>query len=121
MQTGIFKARMLIRLFLFFAILHLALNAQTKTVHLQAVDSKIEWALGSTLHTVHGSFKLKSGSIQFDPASGVATGEIVVDAKSGESGNLPRDSRMHKVVLESEKYPEIRFRPDRIEGSVKAE
>ena len=29
-----------------------------------------------------------------------------------------RDSRMHKNILESGKYPEITFRPDRVEGAV---
>jgi polyisoprenoid-binding protein YceI len=42
----------------------------------------------------------------------------VVNAASGESGNNARDSRMHKSVLESARYPEIMFAPDHIEGSV---
>jgi polyisoprenoid-binding protein YceI len=54
----------------------------------------------------------------FDPASGKLSGEIVVDAKSGESGSGMRDRKMHKEILESERYPEITFRPDRIEGAV---
>ncbi len=70
------------------------------------------------LHTVHGTFQLKHGALQFDPASGKISGEIVVDAKSGESGSGMRDRKMHKEILESERYPEIAFRPDRIEGAV---
>ena len=43
---------------------------------------------------------------------------MVVDATSGESGSGMRDRKMHKEILESERYPEIAFRPDRIEGPV---
>jgi polyisoprenoid-binding protein YceI len=67
---------------------------------------------------VHGTFHLKHAELQFDPSSGKLSGEIVVDAKSGESGSGMRDRKMHKEVLESEQYPEISFRPDRVEGHV---
>jgi polyisoprenoid-binding protein YceI len=80
--------------------------------------SKIQWTLGTTLHTVHGTFALKRGTLRLDPTSGKASGEIVADAKSGESGNDSRDKKMHKDVLESERYPEVIFRPDRFEGKI---
>lgn len=80
--------------------------------------SKVHWTLGSTLHTVHGTFAVKNGSITLDPATGKAGGEIVVDAVSGESGNDGRDKKMHKEIIESGKYKVIAFRPDRVEGKV---
>jgi polyisoprenoid-binding protein YceI len=86
-----------------------------------AVDpalSKVHWTLGSTLHTVHGTFAVKSGSINVDAVTGKAWGEIVVDASSGESGNDGRDKKMHKEIIESGKYPSISFRPDRVDGSL---
>jgi polyisoprenoid-binding protein YceI len=81
-------------------------------------QSKVHWKLGTTLHTVHGTFAFKNGTLHFDPATGKAGGEIVVDATSGDSGNDSRDKKMHKEVLESGHYPDVIFRPDRVEGKV---
>lgn len=90
-------------------------------LELDPAQSTVHWALGTTLHTVHGTFALKKGSVQLDPATGKASGEIVVYATSGDSGNDSRDKKMHKEVLESGRYPEIMFRPDRFEGKLAPE
>jgi polyisoprenoid-binding protein YceI len=84
-------------------------------------QSTVHWVLGSTLHTVHGTFALKRGRLELNPESGKASGEIVVDAASGESGNTSRDKRMHKEILESQRYTEVVFRPDRADGSIPAQ
>lgn len=81
-------------------------------------QSSVHWTLGSTFHTVHGTFTLKKGALQLDPATGKASGEIVVDSGSGNSGNESRDKKMHKEVLESGRYAEVAFRPDRVEGKI---
>ena len=81
-------------------------------------ETKVEFTLGDVLHTVHGTFALKRGTIRFDLATGQAAGEMVVDAASGASGSAARDRRMHKDILESARYPEIVFRPTRVEGRV---
>jgi polyisoprenoid-binding protein YceI len=83
-------------------------------------QSTVHWTLGSSLHTVHGTFALKRGSLQIDPATSKARGEIVADATSGKSGNDGRDRKMHKEVLESARFTEIIFRPDSITGNVPA-
>ena len=79
-------------------------------------QSTVHWTLGSSLHTVHGTFALKRGSLTIDPATGKAGGGIVADATSGKSGNDGRDRKMHKEVLESVRFAEIIFRPDSITG-----
>jgi len=83
-------------------------------------QTKVDFTLPSLLHTVHGEFRLKRGALNFDPQTGALSGELVVDATSGESGNGSRDKRMHNAILESAKYPEITFRPDRVDGKVVA-
>lgn len=84
-------------------------------------QSTVHWSVDSSLHTVHGTFKVKHGTVTVDPATGKAKGEIVVDATSGESGNDSRDRKMHKEVLESGQYAEVTFRPDRVEGAIAAQ
>ena len=58
------------------------------------------------------------GSIDFDPETRKAGGQITVDAVSGNSGNEARDKRMHTNVLESGKYPEATFGPTSIGGNL---
>ena len=70
------------------------------------------------VHTVHGTFHLKEGHVKVDEASGTVSGNLVADAASGESGNGSRDKRMQREVLESERFPEIRLTPMKVEGSV---
>jgi polyisoprenoid-binding protein YceI len=94
------------------------LHAQETVVTLDSAQTRIEFTLGATLHTVHGSFRLKSGEIRFDPGTGKASGKVVVDATSGESGNASRDKKMHREILESEKFAEIVFTPTQVKGAL---
>ncbi len=93
------------------------LAAQETAFQIDPGQSNVTFTLGDVLHTVHGTFKVKHGALQLEPA-GKVTGEIAVDAASGESGSGMRDRKMNKEVLESAKFPEIAFRPDRIDGQV---
>src|SRR6266446_5343002 len=87
-------------------------------LEIDPAQSKVHWTLGSSLHTVHGSFTFKKGTLQLDTSTGKASGEIVVDATSGISGNDSRDKKMHREVLESGRYAEVIFRPERVEGKI---
>jgi polyisoprenoid-binding protein YceI len=94
------------------------LAAQQVQVKLDPAKTHIDWILGDVLHTVQGNFRLKTGTILFDPRTGEASGKVVVDATSGNSGNSRRDSKMQKEVLESARYPEITFAPKHVSGFV---
>ena len=91
------------------------------SLDLDPAKTEVQFTLHDVLHTVHGTFKLKKGRISFDPDSGKASGEIVVDVTSGASGSDARDGRMHKEILESQRYPEATFTPDHVTGKLAAE
>jgi polyisoprenoid-binding protein YceI len=90
----------------------------TGTYEFAPAETALHFSLEASLHTVHGEFRLKHGTVHFDPASGAISGEIVADATSGKTGNDGRDRRMHGEILETALYPEIVFRPDRVEGKL---
>jgi polyisoprenoid-binding protein YceI len=100
----------------------LAAQAATSTQELflqfDAAQSGAEIALAADLHTVEGSFVFKRGAIHYQPATGAASGDVVFDATSGKTGNGRRDKKMHKDVIESDRYPEITFHLDRADGTL---
>jgi polyisoprenoid-binding protein YceI len=85
---------------------------------LDPAQTNLHFSVDSTLHMVHGTFAVKSGSLQFDLQTGKASGAIVVNTVSGETGNGSRDQRMHKEILETWKFAEATFRPSQIDGQV---
>ena len=95
-----------------------ALRAQETVVHLDPAKTKVEISVSSTLHNVHGTFKLKSGEVRFDPATGKAAGTVIVDALSGDTSDEGRDKKMHQHVLESQKFAEIVFTPGQVRGKI---
>jgi polyisoprenoid-binding protein YceI len=108
-------------LFLLAVMISRPARAQTEDITLRFDPSTtaIHWTLGATFHTVHGTFKLKSGTMTFNPASGRATGAIIVELASCNSGDGARDSTMQNQVLESSRYPLASLMPTavRIGGS----
>ena len=92
--------------------------AQETVLELDPAQTQIGFTLGDVFHTVHGTFKLKQGTINFNTATGRASGLVVVDATSGDSSSHARDHKMHKDVLQSDEYPEITFAPQQVQGQV---
>lgn len=97
-----------------------ACHAQELRLQFDPSKTTIAFTLGDVLHTVHGSFQLKRGEVEYKIAGKSVNGNLIVDATSGQSGNHSRDRKMHKEILESARFPEIIFRPDRVEGNVAA-
>jgi polyisoprenoid-binding protein YceI len=95
-------------------------SAQDVVLDLDASRSTVDFTLGAFLHTVHGSFKFKSGTIRLDPATGKAQGEIDVDLTTGSTGIGARDAVMQGHVLESQRFPDAVFTPDTVSGQLNA-
>lgn len=93
-------------------------KAQNIDVKIDPGQTQIHFTLGATMHTVHGTFRLKSGAMEVSAATGSAQGAIVIDATSGNTDNASRDHKMHADVLKSAEYPTIIFVPQKVEGHV---
>jgi len=97
-------------------------SAQSQELTLQFAPSgtTIDFTLGDSdiLHTIHGSFKLKRGDVEYNLGTAAVSGALVADTTSAQSSNRSRDRKMHREILESGRYPEIIFRPDRVDGKV---
>ncbi len=98
----------------------------TLALHLDPEKTHIDWTVGSLLSKLHGSFKLNGGEVIADPKTGIAQGEIEIDAGSGavqsgksadgKSNDDAKTAKWQKDVLDSGKYPAIIFHPTSIQG-----
>jgi polyisoprenoid-binding protein YceI len=98
--------------------LALPLAAEKLTFELDPAATTIEIGFGATLHSVEGTLRVKEGKIDLDPETGRASGRIVIDATSAETGNRRRDRKMHEKILESPKYAEMVFTVERVSGTL---
>ena len=104
---------------LLIALATATLHAQNK-LSLDPARSEVHFTLTDTLHVVHGTFHIQQGDITFDPTTGHATGSIVVDSLSGQSGNSMRDHRMTNDELKASTFKTISFTPTRFTGTFNA-
>jgi polyisoprenoid-binding protein YceI len=89
-------------------------NAQKQHLHLDPNATEVHFTLKDTVHTVHGTFHLKSGDVIFDPKTGEASGMIAVDTGSGASGNDSRDGKMKREYLGVLTFPVASFEPQHV-------
>jgi polyisoprenoid-binding protein YceI len=98
------------------AALSSAARASDVVVPVTARQTTVEWTLGAFLHSVHGTFAVKDGSLHFDPQTNSIRGTVVIDLTMGKTGDAKRDRRMHDDVLETDKYPVATFTARSISG-----
>lgn len=90
--------------------------ANTVTIHLDPDAATVRFTLKSFLHNAHGTFRLKGGDVVTNPATGLAQGEVLIDAGSASTGDAGRDAKWQKETLDSATYPAIIFHPVKVEG-----
>lgn len=95
--------------------------ARERTLTLDPQATEIRFTLDATLHTVRGTARLVRGTVRFQDLPGAVEGEVVVDARSAQTGNAARDAKMHEEILLSQERPLIVLTPERIEGQLRAE
>jgi polyisoprenoid-binding protein YceI len=76
----------------------------------------VAYKLGAFLHAVNGTFKARSGIIEYNAQTGDASGSVVIDLRSGQSGDEARDHEMQASVLETQTYPTAVFTPTHVTG-----
>jgi polyisoprenoid-binding protein YceI len=100
------------------SVLVVAAHAEPQNFIVNPKASSIAFALSGTGHEVHGSFRVASGSIQFDRGTSKISGSIVVSAASGDSGDQKRDKNMKTQVLDVEHFADVTFQPQSYHGTI---
>jgi polyisoprenoid-binding protein YceI len=105
-------------MFLVGLLLAASVSAEKLTLELDPGQTRVEFGFGATLHSVSGSLRMEHGRLEFDSATGVASGMIVLDAKSAQTGVARRDEKMHQEILESASFPKVTYTLERIDGKI---
>lgn len=92
--------------------------ARHQTFTVNPDTSQVAFALAATGHHVQGTFHVQSGSIVFDRSTPALSGEIVVAAGSGNSGEPRRDKKMNTDVLDVPHFAEVTFEPKSYQGTI---
>jgi polyisoprenoid-binding protein YceI len=99
-----------------FASLGTVARGSDIVIPISAPQTSVVWTLGAVLHSVHGTFGVKDGSLHFDPQTDTIRGTVEIDLSMGKSGDEKRDRKMHDEVLETGKYPTATFTARSISG-----
>lgn len=93
--------------------------AQHRVFDVAPEASAVNFSLGDVLHSVHGTFRVHRGSVDFDPVASRISGSVVVAAGSGKSGNDTRDHKMTMEILDAAHFAEVSFVPGNYQGTIK--
>jgi polyisoprenoid-binding protein YceI len=87
-----------------------------RRLELDTSQTALNVRFGATLQTVRGTLGPVSGMLEFDDQVGnPARGEVVVDLLSADTGVDRRDRKMHRKILETDRYPRAVYRLERLD------
>ena len=92
--------------------------AQHQTFVVNPDASEVKMTLKTTHELVNGTFRVQSGTIEFDRSIPKMSGSVVVLAGSGKTGNDSRDKKMNKDILEVEQHATVSFEPKTYTGAI---
>ena len=92
--------------------------AQHQVLSVNPDTSEIKMTLKTNHEIVNGTFHVQSGSIQFDRTAATISGDVVVAAGSGKTGNDNRDKKMDKDILKVQQYTTLSFDPKSYTGNI---
>lgn len=95
-----------------------AVLAQRQTFAIHPDASDVRMTLKTTHEIVNGTFRVQSGSVEFDRGAPNMSGSIIVSAGSGNTGNGSRDKKMNKDILKVEQYATVSFEPKVYAGAI---
>lgn len=93
-------------------------RTQHQTFAVNPDTSQVRITLNTTHEIVNGTFRVRSGSVQFEPGTPGMSGSIVVAAASGKTGNDSRDKKMNKDILRVDRFTSISFEPKTYSGNI---
>jgi polyisoprenoid-binding protein YceI len=92
--------------------------AQHQTFSISPDASEVSFTLGSTHETVKGTFHVGKGLIEYDRSAPKISGNVLVAAGSGKTGNDSRDKKMWNDVLDSSHFADVSFVPQSYQGTI---
>jgi polyisoprenoid-binding protein YceI len=104
--------------FAFAATLAPAAFAQHQSFAINPDASEVKMTLKTTHEVVNGTFHVQSGTVEFDRNVPKMSGEIVVAAGSGKTGNDTRDKKMNKDILRTDQFTAVTFAPKSYTGTI---
>ena len=99
-------------------ILASAALAQHRTFAVNPDASEVKMTLNTSHEVVNGTFRIQSGSIDFDCSNPKMSGSVTVLASSGKTANDSRDKKMKKDILKVDQYSIVSFAPKTYTGTI---